>query len=45
MWQYFSKWRNEWVDFNNQPPSDGEIYAMKKSHYQIRFNPIDCKAK
>lgn len=34
--QYFSKWRNEWIDFINQPPSEGEILEMEKYNYQIR---------
>lgn len=34
--QYFSKWRNEWVDFKNQPVSEGEIIAMKKYYYELR---------
>lgn len=35
-WYYFSKWRKKWVEFKNQPPSDGEIYAMKKYFYEIK---------
>ena len=38
--QYFSKWRNEWRDFGNQPTGEGEINAMKKSYYEIRFIKI-----
>jgi len=38
MWQYFSKWRNEWIDFHQQPQSDGMINSMKKYHYEIRIN-------
>ena len=38
MWQYFSKWRNEWVDFKNQPLSEGEKLSMLKYNYEIRFN-------
>lgn len=34
--QYFSKWRKEWVNFKNQPVTDGEIYAMKKYNYKLR---------
>lgn len=34
--QYFSKWRNQWIAFKNQPPTDGELYMMKKYHYLIR---------
>ena len=37
VWQYFSKWRKEWVDFNNQPPGEGEIELMtKRSKYKVR---------
>ena len=36
MWQYFSKWRNEWIDFNQQPPSKGMIKQMELYNYQIR---------
>lgn len=36
MWQYFSKWREEWVDFKNQPPSKGELNSMKNYFYDIR---------
>lgn len=34
--QYFSKWRKEWIDFTNQPTTEGEIKEMKKYKYQIR---------
>lgn len=34
--QYFSKWRNEWIDFKNQPAPEGEIIAMRKYHYELR---------
>ena len=37
--QYFSKWRECWVDFKNQPTSDGELFAMNKAFYQIRYVP------
>lgn len=33
---YFSKWRNEWVEFKNQPPSKGELLAMQKYNYSIK---------
>ena len=34
--QYFSKWRNKWVDFANQPTVEGEIKSMEKYKYEIR---------
>jgi hypothetical protein len=33
--QYFSKWRNEWVDFKN-PPTKGQLFELSKYHYLIR---------
>jgi len=36
-WQYFSKWRNEWIDFPfvGNPPFE----SLKKYHYQLREKP------
>jgi hypothetical protein len=34
--QYFSKWRKEWIDFDHQPPGEGEISEMKRYKYEIR---------
>lgn len=34
-YQYFSKWRECWVDFNT-PPTAGQLHELKKYHYQIR---------
>ena len=31
--QYFSKWRQEWIDFS---PTEGELIAMKKYYYETR---------
>jgi hypothetical protein len=31
--QYFSKWRNEWIDFT---PTQGELIKLKKHFYQVR---------
>lgn len=36
MTYYFSKWRKEWVEFKNQPPSEGELIQMRKLNYQIK---------
>lgn len=36
--QYFSKWELKWVDFD-QPPTKGDLYGLKKYHYQIRQKP------
>lgn len=33
--QYFSKWRNEWIDFKN-PPTRGEILSLLKYNYKLR---------
>ncbi len=33
--QYFSKWRNEWVDFLKRP-TKGELEEMKKYYYQTK---------
>lgn len=39
--QYYSKWRNEWVEFknvfgNSYIPNEIEIKEMLKFHYQLR---------
>ncbi len=36
MYQYWSKWREEWIDFN---PTKGQLTQLKLYHYQIRINP------
>lgn len=33
--QYFSKWRNEWIDFEIEP-TPGQLFELKKYYYQIR---------
>jgi len=33
--QYFSKWRQEWIDFKNQP-TKGELASLNKYFYKIR---------
>jgi hypothetical protein len=33
MYQYFSKWRQEWIDFT---PSKGQLIQMKVYKYKIR---------
>jgi hypothetical protein len=35
---YFSKWRNEWIEFKNQPPSKGELLQMQKFNYKIKVD-------
>jgi hypothetical protein len=35
--QYFSKYRNAWVDFHH-PTTPGQIMEMKKYHYRIKVN-------
>lgn len=37
--QYFSKWRNEWVDFKN-PPTPGQISEMKKHNYRLIIDGV-----
>ena len=34
MYVYWSKWRKEWIDFKNQPPSKGELIQMEKLNYK-----------
>jgi len=34
MYQYFSKWREEWIYFT---PTEGQLIELKKYHYQIRI--------
>ncbi len=34
---YFSKWKKEWIEFKNQPPSKGELMAMEKYNYLIKI--------
>jgi len=33
MYQYFSKWRKEWIDFT---PTKGQLIQMQNYFYQIR---------
>jgi len=37
-YQYYSKWRKEWIDFT-KPPTDLELVKMKDYFYQIRVKP------
>jgi|688.fasta_scaffold477820_2 hypothetical protein len=32
---YLSKWRKQWIEFKNQPPSEGELIQMKKLNYKV----------
>lgn len=36
MYVYWSKWRKEWVEFKNQPPSKGELIQMEKLNYKTK---------
>ena len=38
--QYFSKWRNAWIDFP-QPPTQGQIREMLKFKYRLIINGIE----
>lgn len=33
--QYRSKWNGKWVNFK-QPPTDGQLYELKKYNYELR---------
>ena len=35
MYQYFSKWRKQWIDFT---PTKGQLIQMKLYFYQIKKN-------
>ena len=35
MYEYFSKWRKQWVLFTTQP-TEKEFYELKLYHYDIR---------
>lgn len=37
--QFFSKWRNEWIDFKN-PPSAEEMKSYKEHEYKIREKKV-----
>jgi hypothetical protein len=34
MYQYWSKWREEWIDFT---PTEGQLIEMQKYFYKIRI--------
>ncbi len=36
IYYYFSKWRNEWIEFNRQPPTNGELKQMERFNYLIK---------
>ena len=33
MYEYFSKWRKEWITFN---PTEGQLIQLTKYFYQVR---------
>lgn len=35
--QYFSKYRNAWIDFQSHP-TPGQIREMKKYFYRVKIN-------
>ena len=37
--QFFSKWRNEWIDFKN-PPSAEEMKSYREHEYKIREKKV-----
>ena len=40
-YQYLSKWRNEWIDFNDIDGVETQLHDYKKYKYQIRIKPSD----
>jgi hypothetical protein len=36
-YQYFSKWRKEWITFS-QNPNEDELKKYKNYHYKIRIS-------
>jgi hypothetical protein len=38
IYYYFSKWRNEWIEFSQQPPTKGQLLQMKKFNYKVKTN-------
>jgi hypothetical protein len=38
MMQYYSKWREKWIDFT---PTQGQLNQLKIYFYQIRLKPND----
>jgi len=32
-YEYYSKWRECWIEFN---PTDGQLFEMKKYFYEVR---------
>ena len=39
--QYFSKYRNAWIDFAT-PPTPGQIQQLKKYKYRLILDGIEC---
>ena len=39
--EYFSKWRNKWVEMKD--PTPGKIAEMKRFYYQIRVLQLPSK--
>ena len=33
MYQYWSKWREQWIDF---VPTYGDLFELKKYYYKVR---------
>lgn len=41
MMKYFSKWRNEWVEFHTTP-TRGELLNLQRHHYRIAVDGIEA---
>ena len=38
--KYFSKYRNEWIEFK-AAPTRGELLSLKKYHYRIQLDGVE----
>jgi hypothetical protein len=38
--KYFSKYRNEWIEFK-ATPTRGELLSLKKYHYRIQVDGVE----
>ena len=41
-YKYFSKWRKEWVNFNQERiPTQGELIKLKAANYRISIDDVE----
>ena len=41
-YKYFSKWREEWVNFNpDRIPTQGELIKLKAANYRISIDDVE----